>query len=255
MDKDLGLIGRVGAWVADARRIVALTGAGISTDSGIPDFRGPQGVWTRNPSAERMATIQHYLAEPEVRRAAWQSRLENPSWHARPNRGHEALVTLERRGQLHALITQNVDELHQMAGNSAARVIEVHGTIRRAMCWSCGRRYPMGEILDRVRAGEADPACPECGGILKSDTISFGQALVPEVIDRAMKVAGEADLLLAIGSTLQVFPAASVVPTAQAAGARIVIINAGPTGMDDIADAVLAGPIGELLPAIVAASD
>lgn len=251
MTPDSQTLAEVRSWVDQADRIVALTGAGISTDSGIPDFRGPQGVWTRNPAAERMATIQNYLADPEVRRAAWRNRLDSPAWNARPNRGHEALVRLERRGKLHALVTQNIDELHQIAGNSPERVIEVHGTIRRAMCWSCQRRYPMDEILDRVRAGEDDPRCPACGGILKSDTISFGQALVPEVIDRAMRVAAEADLLLAIGSTLQVFPVANVVPIAREAGARIVIVNGEPTGMDDLAHVLLTGAIGEILPAIV----
>lgn len=251
MTTDSQLLDRVRTWVDGSRRIVVLTGAGISTDSGIPDFRGPQGVWTRNPAAERVATLQNYLADPGIRRTAWQNRLHSPAWQARPNRGHQAIVTLERRGLLHALVTQNIDELHQIAGNSPERVIEVHGTIRRAMCWSCGRRYPMQEILDRVRAGEDDPACSHCAGILKSDTISFGQALVPEVIDRAMRVAAQADLLLAVGSTLQVFPAASVVPVAKEAGARIVIVNAEATGMDDLADALLTGAIGELLPAIV----
>lgn len=251
MSTDSQLLARVRAWVDEARRIVVLTGAGISTDSGIPDFRGPQGVWTRNPAAERLATIQDYLADPEIRRTAWQNRLASPAWHAQPNRGHDAIVALEKRGLLHALVTQNIDELHQIAGNSPDRVIEVHGTIRRAMCWSCGTRYPMAEVLERVRQGEDDPACPRCRGILKSDTISFGQALVPEVIDRAMQVAAEADLLLAIGSTLQVFPAANIVPVAKEAGARVVIINAQATGMDHLADALLSGAIGELLPAIV----
>jgi len=240
----------VARWIDAAQRIVVLTGAGISTDSGIPDFRGPQGVWTRNPAAEKQSTIQNYLADKEVRKAAWRGRLEHTAWSARPNRGHDALVTLERRGKLHALITQNVDELHQIAGNSADKVIEVHGTIRRVMCWQCGERAPMEKALARVRAGEEDPACRSCGGILKSDTISFGQALVPEVIDRAMTVAGEADLLLAIGSTLQVYPVAGAVPLAKRAGAKVVIVNAEPTGMDELADAVLRGPIGEILPAI-----
>ena len=246
------LVARVQAWVAQARRIVALTGAGISTDSGIPDFRGPQGVWTRNPSAEAQSTLQNYLADPEVRRAAWRARLDSAAWTAQPNRGHLALVELERRGRLHALITQNIDELHRIAGNSADKIIEVHGTMRRAMCWRCGQRTPMQEVLQRVRDGEPDPACLRCGGILKSDTISFGQALEPEVIARAMTVAGEADLLIAIGSTLQVFPAAGVVPRAHEAGARVVIVNAQTTAMDELADAVLRGPIGELLPAICA---
>jgi len=244
------LLRTVAGWIDQASRIVALTGAGISTDSGIPDFRGPQGVWTRNPAAEKLSTIQNYLADPEVRRAAWKGRLEHTAWTASPNRGHEALVRLERRGKLHALITPNVDELHQIAGNDRDRVIEVHGTIRRVMCWRCGERTPMARTLERVRAGEADPACLRCGGILKSDTISFGQALVPAVIDRAMQVAGEADLLLAIGSTLQVYPVAGVVPLASRAGARVVIVNAEPTAMDDVADALLRGPIGEILPAI-----
>lgn len=244
------IIAAVRGWVGQAQRIVVLTGAGISTDSGIPDFRGPQGVWTRNPQAEKQSTLQNYLADEQVRQAAWRGRLDHPAWRARPNAGHQALVALERAGRLHALITQNIDELHQIAGNSPERLIEVHGTIRRVMCWQCQRRQPMTDVLQRVRQGEADPRCLDCGGILKSDTISFGQALVPEVIERAFAVATEADLLLAIGSTLQVQPVAGVVPTASRAGARVVILNAEPTACDDIADAVLRGPIGELLPAI-----
>jgi NAD-dependent deacetylase len=243
----------VRAWIAAAKRVVVLTGAGISTDSGIADFRGPQGVWTTNPAAEKQSTLQHYLADAQVRRAAWRSRAAHPAWQARPNRGHLALVELERRGQLHALITQNIDELHRQAGHDPARIIEVHGTMHRAMCWGCGQRTPMQAALERVQAGEPDPACLACGGILKSDTISFGQALVPQTIARAMAAAGEADLLLAVGSTLQVYPVAGVVPTAKEAGARVVIVNNQPTPMDTIADAVLRGPIGELLPALCAA--
>ena len=243
----------VRAWIAAARRVVVLTGAGISTESGIPDFRGPQGVWTVNPAAEQQSTLQHYLADPQVRRAAWRSRLAHPAWQARPNRGHLALVELERRGKLLALITQNIDELHRLAGHASERIIEVHGTMHRAMCWGCGQRTPMADVLERLRAGEADPACRACGGILKSDTISFGQSLVPAVIDRAMAAAAQADLLLAIGSSLQVYPVASVVPVARQAGARIVIINNQPTPMDPVADALLRGPIGEVLPAVCAA--
>ncbi len=245
MDKPISDVRR---WVAAAERIVVLTGAGISTDSGIPDFRGPQGVWTKNPAAERMSTIQNYLAEPEVRRAAWQARLNSPTWNAQPNRGHLALVELERRGKLHALITQNIDELHQVAGHAPEKVIEVHGTMRKFMCWGCGMRGDMQRVLERVRAGEDDPACRTCGGILKSDTISFGQQLVPEIIDRAMTVAGEADLFMAIGTTLQVFPAANALPIAKDAGAKVIILNAEPTPMDHLAHAVLRGPIGALLP-------
>src|SRR5215510_3931604 len=143
--------------VSASARIVALTGAGISTESGIPDFRGPQGVWTKNPKAERLSNIHYYMSDPEVRKLAWQSRLEHPAWHARPNAGHRALVDLERRGKLHALVTQNIDGLHQRAGNSADLVIEVHGTVHEVMCMSCGWRGPMQQTLDRVRAGEEDP--------------------------------------------------------------------------------------------------
>ena len=240
----------VRAWINAATRIVALTGAGISTESGIPDFRGPQGVWTKNPKAEKLSNIQHYMADPEVRRLSWQSRLDHPAWHAAPNAGHRALVELERRGTLHALITQNIDGLHQQAGHAPDMVIEVHGTMREVMCMNCAWRAPMSVAIERVRAGEADPPCAHCGGILKSATISFGQSLDPGVIQRAMRAAERADLLLAIGTSLQVYPVAGAVPLAKAAGARIVIINAEPTPFDDIADAVLRDPIGIVLPRI-----
>jgi NAD-dependent deacetylase len=243
-------ISMVRRWVDDAERVVVLTGAGISTDSGIPDFRGPQGVWTRDPKAEKMSDIRYYVADPEVRKAAWRSRLEHPAWTAQPNEGHKALVTLENRGKLHALITQNIDGLHQRAGNSSERVIEVHGTVHRVMCLSCGWRGPMQATLDRVRAGEEDPPCLQCNGMLKSDTISFGQPLVAPVIQKALNAALETDLLLAIGSSLQVYPIADAVPTAKAAGARIVIMNAQPTPFDGIADAVLDGSISEALPQV-----
>jgi NAD-dependent deacetylase len=239
------------ALIDAAKRVVVLTGAGISTDSGIPDFRGPQGLWTKNPLAEKMSNIHYYLADREVRKLSWQNRLNNPAWTAKPNAGHMALVELERRKKLHALITQNIDELHQLAGNSPERVIEVHGSMRRFMCWGCGMRGPMQLVLERVRAGEEDPQCRDCGGILKSDTISFGQQLVPEVIDRAMQVAGQADLFLAVGSTLQVYPVAGAVDIARAAGAKVIIVNAQPTAFDDVADAVFPGSISEILPAIL----
>lgn len=245
---------RVRGWVDAAERVVVLSGAGISTDSGIPDFRGPQGVWTRNPAAEKLSTLQHYLADAGVRIAAWRGRLDHPVWDARPSAGHLALALLERRGKLHALITQNIDELHQLAGNSPERVIEVHGTLRRAMCWTCGWRGPMQAVLARVRAGEEDPHCGECGGILKSDTISFGQPLAPGVIERAMQAARQADLFLAVGSSLQVYPIAGAVPAAKSAGARVVIVNAEPTPYDALADAALGGSIGEILPRICRAA-
>ncbi len=245
-------IGAVHNWIDAAERVVVLTGAGISTDSGIPDFRGPNGVWTRNPAAEKLSTLQNYLADREVRTASWRGRLESPAWQARPNAGHAALVELERRGKLHALVTQNIDGLHQKAGNSPERVIEVHGTIHFVTCWACGWQGPMQPVLERVRAGEEDPPCALCGGILKSATISFGQQLVPEVIARAMRAAEEADLLLAVGSSLQVYPIAGAVPVAKSAGAKVVIVNAEPTPFDDLADAALQGNIGEILPRLCA---
>jgi NAD-dependent deacetylase len=188
------------------------------------------------------------MADPEVRALAWLQRLVHPAWHATPNAGHRALVELERRGKLHALVTQNIDGLHQRAGNSPQRVIEVHGTVHEVICMRCGWHGLMQPVLERVRAGEDDPPCTNCGGILKSATISFGQALVPEVISRAMRAAGEADLLLAIGTSLQVYPVAGAVPYAKAARARVVIVNAEQTPFDDIADAVVRQRIGEVLP-------
>ncbi|MEI8239057.1 MAG: Sir2 family NAD-dependent protein deacetylase [Actinomycetota bacterium] len=240
------------SWVREAERVVVFTGAGISTESGIPDFRGPNGLWTQNPAAERASSLEHYLNDPEVRKAAWEHRVNSPAWHARPNSGHLALVELEHRGQLLALVTQNIDELHQQAGHDPRKVIEVHGTMRWSRCWGCNDRRPMRQMLDRVRAGDPDPSCERCGGIVKSDTISFGQALVPDVIEAAMAAAERCDLLLAAGSSLSVFPAANVVPRAKSAGARVLIVNGEPTRMDRFADVVLIGALGELLPRLCA---
>lgn len=253
--------GRVRKMIEAAERVTVLTGAGISTESGIPDFRGPKGLWTTNPKAEKMSSIEHYLGDPEVRRLSWQNRLTSPAWAAEPNAGHRALVELERQGKLRALVTQNIDELHQKAGTSPELVIEVHGTIWWSRCWTCDDRRPMDETLERVRAGEEDPHCLVCAaagrihsdadGILKSDTISFGQALRPEVIDAALAAAETCDLLLAAGSSLSVYPAANLVPRAKASGARVVILNGQPTNMDRYADELLLGQLGELLPAVI----
>lgn len=237
--------------VDDARRVVVLTGAGISTDSGIPDFRGPQGLWTKDPEAEKLSTIQHYLSSSDVRRKAWKRRAETLSATYEPNEGHRALVRLERRGTLELLVTQNIDGLHLAAGTSRAKLVEIHGTTREVVCLSCDDRAPIGRALDRVRAGEADPPCRSCGGILKTATISFGQGLVAEDLQRADSAARVADLMLAIGSTLGVYPIANVVPLAKAHGADVVIVNGGPTEMDDLADVRLEGSISELLPQLM----
>ncbi len=239
-------------WLNRAERVVVLTGAGISTDSGISDFRGPQGLWTKDPEAEKASHITSYLADPSVRRRAWQARASSPTWTAQPNAGHRALVHLERSGRLHTLITQNIDGLHQAAGSDPAVVVEVHGTMREYVCLDCEHRGPMEEALARVRQGELDPPCRSCGGILKSATISFGQSLVVSDLQRAEASARGCDLLLAIGSTLAVFPIADAVPVAAGHGARVVIVNGSPTAMDDLADVVVTGSISELLPTLVA---
>ena len=239
----------VAAWLRDAERVTVLTGAGISTDSGIPDYRGPNGVWTRNPEAARTATLQDYLADPEVRRRSWANRKDHPVWTAEPNAGHRALADLEKSGKLVALVTQNIDGLHQRAGSS--NVIEVHGTVHWAECLTCMVRTPMAEELARVSDDEPDPPCRQCGGILKSATISFGQRLDNDVLDAAARAAMECDLFLAVGSSLSVRPAAGLCDVAVESGARLVVINAEETPYDGIADAVLREPIGEILPALV----
>ncbi|HEY2947091.1 MAG TPA: Sir2 family NAD-dependent protein deacetylase [Micromonosporaceae bacterium] len=241
---------QVAAWIAESRRTVALTGAGISTDSGIPDFRGPNGVWTKDPAAAALFTIDNYVRDPAVRRRAWLTRRDNPAWTARPNPGHLALVDLERAGRLDVIVTQNIDELHQRAGSDPDRVIELHGTMYQVVCLDCGDRAPMARALERVAAGEEDPACPRCGGILKSATISFGQRLDETTLRRAISHVAECDLLLAIGTSLQVHPAAGLVDLALGAGARVVIVNAERTPYDADAHAVLRAPIGEALPAL-----
>lgn len=241
-------VSRAGALIAKASKVVALTGAGISTDSGIADFRGPQGVWTKDPAAEKLATLSHYMGSAEVRRAAWQKRLETPVWGAEPNAGHRALVALEQAGKLDTLVTQNIDGLHQRAGSSTAKVIEIHGTVHEVVCMSCGDRGPMTAALERVRAGELDPPCRSCGGILKSATISFGQSLVMEDLQRAERAARGCDLMLAVGTKLSVFPVAGLVPIAKRYGAQVVIVNAEPTDMDELADEIVRGSISEMLP-------
>ena len=253
-------IDRARDWITEAAQITVLTGAGISTDSGIPDFRGPKGLWTKNPLAEKASSLQYYLADPAVRKAAWQTRLHSPAWTAQPNDGHRALLRIEQAGRLEALVTQNIDELHQRAGHDPVKVIEVHGTMWWSRCWTCGDRRPMASTVQRVGDGDPDPHCLVCiaagrvaddEGIIKSDTISFGQPLVPEVIDAALTAAERCDVLLAAGSSLSVFPAANLVPRARAAGAKIVIVNGEPTGMDRYADAALLGSLSELLPDLV----
>jgi NAD-dependent deacetylase len=243
---------QIAGWLKNARYVTALTGAGISTDSGIPDFRGPNGVWTKNPDAEKTATLHYYLSDPEIRRRAWQNRLSSGMWDAEPNGAHHALVDLERIDRLHALVTQNVDGLHHAAGQSDEIVVEIHGNVCEVKCMTCGWRGPMHDTLERVRAGEADPECAGCGGILKSATISFGEDLVADDLLRAQIAAGRADVFLAIGTSLVVYPAAGLPEIALRNGARLVVMNAEETPYDPVADAVVRDPLGRVLPALAA---
>jgi NAD-dependent protein deacetylase/lipoamidase len=243
---------QVAGWLAAAERVTVLTGAGISTDSGIPDFRGPQGVWTKNPAAETMFRFESYLVDPEVRRQAWQGRRDHPAWTAEPNAGHRALVDLERAGRLRALVTQNIDGLHLKAGHDPGRVHEIHGTLFDVECLQCGLVTTMRENLDRVDAGDPDPHCLVCGGIQKAATISFGQSLKPAVLQASLAAARSCDLLLAVGSTLQVQPAAGLAEVAVRAGALLVVVNRDPTPYDAMASATLREPIGQVLPRLVA---
>jgi NAD-dependent deacetylase len=238
-------------WLTGARRICVLTGAGISTDSGIPDYRGPNGLWTRDPDAEKLVTLSYYLADPDIRRRAWLMRRDLQAGDVAPNAGHRALADLERQGRLLALVTQNVDGLHQAAGSSPDRVLEIHGTVHEVECLSCHDRTSMRSALDRVDAGEPDPACLVCGGILKSATVSFGQELDERVLAAAAAAAADCDVFLAVGTSLQVWPVAGLTEIAAAHGARVVIVNAEPTPYDDLADLVVREPIGTALPGLL----
>jgi NAD-dependent deacetylase len=232
--------------------ITVLTGAGISTESGIPDYRGPNGLWTRDPSAMRMMQIDVYVADADVRRRAWLERMHHPAWTAEPNAGHRALVDLERGGGLRSLITQNIDGLHQIAGSTD--VLELHGTIRRCRCLDCGHETPMQQQLDRVRNGDPDPRCERCGGIQRSATVAFGQSLDPAVLAAAFEAAAACDEFWSVGTSLTVHPAAQLAGVAKEHGARLVIVNAQPTPYDDVADDVIRDPIGQALPRLVSSS-
>ena len=247
-------VAELAGWLRASRQTVMLTGAGVSTESGIPDFRGPDGIWTRDPRAERLSNIGYYVADPAIRRESWRRRLEHPAWDARPNAAHGAIAELERAGLLHLLVTQNIDGLHLLAGSSPERLIEIHGSIRESACLGCGDRRPMRETLERVRHGEEDPACLACGGILKSATVSFGQNLDAVQLRRAQDASSAAELFLAVGTSLTVHPVAGLPELALEAGGRLAIINAEPTVLDDRADLVLRGSAGEILGALAAAA-
>lgn len=235
------------ALLARARCILVFTGAGISTESGIPDFRGPEGVWrTRDPAGY---TLQRYVADADVRRERWLDRLQSPIDRVEPNAAHFAVTRLQAAGRAPVVVTQNIDGLHQRAGTSD--VIELHGTTREVACLACARRLPVAVVLDRVREGDDDPHCELCGGLLKTATISFGQNLIAGDLERAMVAATASDACLAVGSTLSVWPAAGVPVRTVHEGGRLVIVNDGETDLDGMADAIVPGRAGTVLPQVV----
>eukprot|EP00931_Biecheleriopsis_adriatica_P115060 TRINITY_DN90906_c0_g1_i1.p1 TRINITY_DN90906_c0_g1~~TRINITY_DN90906_c0_g1_i1.p1 ORF type:complete len:367 (-),score=55.67 TRINITY_DN90906_c0_g1_i1:33-1133(-) len=268
--------------IAGASKVVVLTGAGISTDSGVPDFRGPQGVWTKDPSMQRLVDLDAWLSDETVRVKGWQWL---STWHLDelvPNGGHRAVVELARQGKLVLCVTQNTEGLQERAGLSSDRLITVHGSRRHVNCMGrsmeqwldfstkpdlpekpspvtdvcrpCSFWCYSHEVLDRVEKGESDPRCPACGYLLKTANISFGQSLVQSDIARSIAAARGCDLLLAVGSTLSVYPVANMVPEAKEAGAKVIIVNGEQTAMDHLADVVLYGSISDILPVLVGSS-
>ncbi|MFF3304530.1 NAD-dependent deacetylase [Streptomyces sp. NPDC002908] len=231
--------------------VAILSGAGISTDSGIPDYRGPQGLWRKDPEAEKLVTYDFYMSDPEIRRRSWQMRRTSATWTAEPNAAHRAVADLERSGTPVRVITQNVDGLHQLAGLPARKVVELHGTAREVTCTRCHARSAMADALARVEAGETDPPCTVCGGILKSATVMFGERLDPQVLAEATAITKASQVFIAVGTTLQVQPAASLAGIAVEHGARLVVVNAEPTPYDELAEEVVREPIGTALPALL----
>ncbi|MFF7971551.1 Sir2 family NAD-dependent protein deacetylase [Streptomyces sp. NPDC007905] len=231
--------------------VAVLSGAGISTDSGIPDYRGPNGLWRKDPEAEKLVTYEYYMGDPEIRRRSWQMRRKNRTLMAEPNAAHLAVAELERSGVPVRVITQNVDGLHQLAGMPARKVLELHGSARSVVCTKCHRRGSMADALARVEAGEDDPPCLECGGILKSATVMFGERLDPMVLAEAVAITKACQVFIAVGTSLQVQPAAGLAGVAADHGARLVIVNAEPTPYDEIADELVREPIGTALPQLL----
>ncbi|MGX1273216.1 SIR2 family NAD-dependent protein deacylase [Streptomyces phaeoluteigriseus] len=235
--------------------VALLTGAGVSTDSGIPDYRGPDGLWRRDPEAEKLVTYEYYMGDPEIRRRSWQMRRRMGNLAAEPNAAHRAVVGLERSGVPVRVITQNVDGLHQRAGLPARKVVELHGSARGVVCTRCHARGPMEDALARLDAGEDDPPCLVCGGILKPATVMFGERLDPAVLGEAVSITQACQVFIAVGSSLQVHPAAGLAEVAADHGARLIIVNAEPTPYDEIADEVIREPIGTALPAVLGQLD
>jgi NAD-dependent deacetylase len=236
--------------IARSQRIAGFSGAGISTESGIPDFRSPNGVWATN----RIVYFHEFLQDREARIEAWrQKSLVWPAMRdAQPNAGHLAFAELERRGKLLGMITQNIDGLHQRAGNSPEKVIELHGTMVAAECLSCFDRISMDEALERIAHGDAAPACEKCGGMLKPATVSFGQSMPAREMEHAALISQQCEVFIAVGSSLQVYPAAGFPELAKQSGAALIIVNRDQTPLDDLADLVIREEIGQVLPRLIA---
>ena len=250
-------VAELAALLEGARRVTTFTGAGVSTESGIPDFRSPGGVWTRYDP--RDFTFDRYVDSAEVRAGSWAMRREFFAREVGPNPAHRAIARIEAAGRGHGVVTQNIDGLHQVAGST--HVVEIHGSAREVVCIGllprhglpdgCGFAAPHTWAFEQIDAGDLDPSCPSCGGLVKSATVSFGQVLDPGVIEEATELVTTADLLLAVGSSLQVWPAADFPVLAVRAGVPLVIVNDEETPLDDLATLVLRGRAGELLPAAV----
>ncbi len=237
----MDMIAAAVAVLAPAERILVFTGAGISTESGIPDFRGPDGLWTKVDPSD--FDIDRFLTEPDLRVQRWRMHADGELWGARstvqPNDAHLAIVRLHGAGRLSGCVTQNIDGLHLVAGLPASHVAELHGDVRRARCVGCGAVWPTEEVLVRVDAGEDDPPCPHCGGIIKTSTVMFGELLPEDEMAKAERFANEADAVLVVGSTVSVWPAAGIPISMVRAGKPMIIVNRGETEADHLADVVI----------------
>lgn len=238
-------VDRLAEMMAEAETVLPFTGAGVSTESGIPDFRSPGGLWARN----RPIPYDAFVTRADQRVEAWRRRFEMEAVFgpARPGRGHRALASLVRRGKAGAIVTQNIDNLHQDSGVDPERVVEIHGNTTYATCLACARRVELDWIRPRFEATGEPPDCPDCGGLLKTATVSFGQPMPAEAMRRAVSLARSCDLFLAIGSSLVVYPAAGLPAVAKESGALLVIINRESTPFDSAADLVLRADIGDVL--------